>query len=111
MPGDTRLSGDDDVVANDRASRDPGERDDDTVFSDAGIVPNLDKVIDLGALLNPSLAEPGSINGCVRADFDIVIDLNDSPLLNLLVSAVDHLKPEPIGPNDSAWLNNDSMTQ
>ena len=49
---------------------------------------DLHEIIDLYTFLNPCSAKPRAIDRGVRADFDVVVDLNDPELLNFLLSAI-----------------------
>src|SRR5690242_1367126 len=87
------------------ATGDPGLRDDHRIFSDHDIVCNLHEIIDFHAFLDPGAAEPRAINRCVRADLDVVIDLDNPDLLKFLMPAVDHFETKAVGSNHSAAMN------
>ena len=71
---------------------------------------DLHEVIDLDAFLNPRTAKPGPVNRRVRADLDIVIDLNKSELLKFFLAAIDHLKSKSVCANHRAAVNNHAQT-
>jgi hypothetical protein len=56
-------------------------------------------------LLNPCPAKPRTINGCVRADLDVVIDLDNPELRNFLVAAIYHLETKAVRSDNSAAVN------
>src|SRR5437660_5071903 len=85
-----------------------GLRCDDGMFSDHNVVRNLDEVVDLDSFLDPSPAEARAINGCVGADFHVVVDLNDSDLRNFLVSSLDEFEPETIRTDNRAAVNDNA---
>ena len=66
---------------------------------------DLHQIINLHTLLDPGPAKPCAINSCVRADLDIVVDLNDAELRNFLVTAIDHFETKPISSDHSAAVN------
>ena len=74
------------------------------------VVRDLHKIVDLHAPLNPRSAKPGTINGRVCADLDVIVDLRDPKLLNLLLPAIDHFKTKAVCTNDCAAVNNYSRT-
>src|SRR6266404_454068 len=93
------------VVADSGAARNPGLRGNDGIFPNDHVVCDLHKIVDFYALLDPGPAEPGPIDRCVCADFDVVVDLNNPDLRNLLISAFDRFEPETIGSDDRAAVN------
>src|SRR6266571_1241441 len=93
------------VLANARATRDSSLRYDHGVFPDHDVVRNLHEIINLHALANPRPAKPRAINCRVRADLDVVVDLNDAELLNFFVSAIDLFKSETIRTNHCAAVD------
>ena len=66
---------------------------------------NLHEIVDLDALLNPGPAKPRAIDSCVRADLDVVVDLDNPELLNFLVAAIDHFETKAVSSDHSAAVN------
>src|SRR5215216_7508783 len=87
-----------------------GLRCDDSILADHDVVRNLHEIVDLDALLNPRAAKPRTINSCVRADLDVVVDLDDAELLNFLVTAIDHFETKAVSPDHSAAVNDYART-
>ena len=94
MPNDTNLPANQDTLTDLDAAGNSGLRCDDGIPSDHDVVRDLHEIVDLDALLNPSPAKPRAINSRVRADLDVVVDLNDAELLNFLLAAIDHFETE-----------------
>src|SRR5207247_5181106 len=94
-----------DALANAGAARDSSLRHDHRIFSDDHVVRNLHEIVDLHALLNPRPAKTRAIDRSVRADLNIIVDLNNPELLNFFVSAFNHFKSETIGANHCATVN------
>src|SRR5207247_263846 len=94
-----------DALANAGAARDSSLRHDHRMFSDDHVVRNLHEIVDLHALLNPRPAKTRAINCGVRADLNIIVDLNNPELLNFFVLAIYHLKSETIRANHCTAVN------
>jgi hypothetical protein len=56
-------------------------------------------------LLNPRPSESGAINCRVGTDLDIVVDLNDTELLNFFLPSVDHFKTETVRSDNGTTVN------
>src|SRR5882724_6435599 len=69
---------------------------------------DLHEIVDFDTLLNPRPAKTSTINRRVRADLDIVVDLNNSELLDFFLAAIDHLKSKAVRANDRAAMNDHS---
>src|SRR6266571_3160907 len=69
---------------------------------------DLHEIVDLDTLLNPCPAKTSTINRRVRADLDIVINLNNSELLDFFLAAIDHLKSKAVRANDRAAMDDHS---
>src|SRR5262245_6421582 len=94
-----------DALAHVRATRNSSLRGDDGIFSDHHVVRNLDEIVDLHAFLYPCAAKARAVDGSVRADLDVVVDLNDAELLNFLLPAIDHFEAETVRANHRAAVN------
>lgn len=86
-------------------SRDPCLRSNDRMPADHNVVRDLNEIVDLDPLLNPSSSEPGAIDGRVRADFDIVIDLDNPELRDFLVPVLDGFEPETVRSDHGAAVD------
>src|SRR5215831_1749599 len=95
-----------DTFANARAAGNASLRHDYGIFSNHDVVRDLYEIVDLHALLDPCPAKPRAIDGGVRADLDVVVDLDKSELLNFLVAALDHLETKAVSSYNSAAVNN-----
>src|ERR1041385_1107004 len=87
----------------------PGDaslRHDHRIFPNHDVVRDLHEIINLYALLNPRPAEPRAINRGIRADLDVVIDLNNPELLDFLLPAIDPLETKSVGADHRAAMNN-----
>src|SRR5437899_3231380 len=76
------------------------------IFPDYYVVRDLHEIVDLYALLNPGPAKTSAVDGRVRADFDIVIDLDNPELRNFLVLVIHHLKSKTVRADHHAAVNN-----
>ena len=54
--------------------------------ADARVVPDLDQIINFGALAHDRIAESAAIDRRIRADFDIVLDDDAAELRNFEVA-------------------------
>src|SRR5262249_44955058 len=88
MPNDANLTANQDTLTDLDTAGNSGLRCDNGVLSDHDVVRNLHQIIDLDALLNPSPAKTRAVHRRVRADLDVVIDLDNSQLLNFFLSAI-----------------------
>src|SRR4249919_2011431 len=66
---------------------------------------DLHQIINLHALLDPRPAKPRAIDCRVCADLDVVVDLNNSKLLDFLVAAIDHFETKSVRSDHSAAVN------
>src|SRR5205085_119667 len=87
MSREARLSGDGDVIAELRRSRDADLRHEEAVLPDAHVVADLHEVVDLRSFADDGFAEGGAIDGGAGADLDVVLDPHDSDLRNLVMTA------------------------
>ena len=60
------------------------------------VMPNLDKVVDLGALAYPGYPEPPPVNGCIGSDFNIIINLDKPEVFNFPVCLPVKFETKPI---------------
>src|SRR4029077_18386521 len=66
---------------------------------------DLHQIINLHALLDPRPAKPRAIDRRVCADLDVVVDLNNSKLLDFLVAAINHFETKSVSSDHSAAVN------
>src|ERR1043166_9003595 len=78
------------------------------MFSDNDVVSDLHEIVDLDAFLNPGPAKARPIDGRVRTDFHVVVNLDDADLRNLSLPTVFEFKSEAIGADHYASVNNDA---
>ena len=77
--------------------------------ADDDVVSDLHEVVDLGAGADPGPSEAGAIHATVRADLDVVVDLDDPDLLDLFVAAFDEFEAEPVGADDDSAVEDDAV--
>src|SRR5258706_10004482 len=87
MPGEARLPGHDDVIAEDRGAGDADLGDEQAVFADADVVSDLDEVVDLGPFTDDRFAERGTVDGRAGPDLDVVVEADDADLRDLVMPA------------------------
>jgi hypothetical protein len=95
----------DNALAHARATGDTSLRYDHGIFSDYHVVRDLHEIIDLHTLLNPCPAKTRAIDRRVRADLDVVVDLDDAELLNFFLPAIDHFKTKTVRADDCPAVN------
>src|SRR6266446_9632668 len=79
------------------------------MFPNYHIVSNLDQVVDLRPLANPSPPKSRPVNRRVGPDFNVVIHLNDPNLRHLGVPPIVKLKPKSIAAQHRAAVNDDAI--
>src|SRR5439155_14969937 len=107
MAHNANLASHHDTFAHSRTPLDSGLRHDHGIFSDHDVVRDLYKIVDLYAFLDPRPAKARAVDGGIRSDLNIIIDLNDPELLNLLLPAINHFKTETIRTYHCAAVNDD----
>src|SRR5262249_41614357 len=93
------------TFAHSRATGDASLRHDHGIFSDHDVVRDLHEIVDLHTLLDPGPAKPRTIDSCVGADLDVVVDLHNPKLLNFLLSAIDHFETKPVSSDHGSAVN------
>ncbi len=71
----------------------------------------MHQVVDLDALLDPRLAETGSVDRAVRSDLDVVVDLDDPILRNLDQTGESGRKSETVGSDHSAGMDDEAAPE
>src|SRR6516164_877147 len=84
---DAGLSPQGDEVLELGAAGDAGQRHDDAVPADHDVVADLDQVVDLGAVADPGASGGGAVDRGVGADLDVVADHHVADLRHLVVAA------------------------
>ena len=105
MAGKTTLAGDRDVIAKLGGAGDPDLRNEQAMFTDLHVVPDLDEIIDLCPLAYYGFTESGTIDRSSRADLDVVFDPNNSDLRDLVMFAVVSREAVTVGADDNAAMN------
>jgi hypothetical protein len=103
------LTRDDDILAELRTASDAGLRRNDRVFADNDIVSDLHQIIDFSASSDNGLAKRCAINGRIGADFDIVLNHDNSGLRNLNTAFPMAGIAESITANHDAGMENHSI--
>src|SRR6201999_1260717 len=103
MPGDASLAADNHVIFDRRATRDPGLRANDTVFTYDHVVRDLHQIIDLGAFADFRDAETRAIERRICADLHVVLDHHGSDLRYFFVTPGNELVTKAIGTDDNSW--------
>ena len=78
------------------------------MLPDDDVVGDLDEVVDFRPLLDPRAPEPGPVDGHIRADLDVVIDLDAAGLGDLHVPPAGEFVPEAVAPDDRAGMDDDA---
>src|SRR5262249_26107792 len=71
---DSDLASHHDTIADFTASENPDMANDHRMPADTGVVPDLDKIIDLGSLTDNGVAERATINSRAGADLHLVLE-------------------------------------
>src|SRR6185369_16520360 len=109
MTGEPDLAAKDHVIAQAGAAGNPGLGNDQAMFAQRNVVPNLNQVIDFRPAADDGRAERPAIDGDVRPDLDVVADDHIADLRHLAVGAcVEHV-PETVGAYDRAGVNADVL--
>src|SRR5262249_29904746 len=77
-------------------------------FSDDDVVRDLNEIVDLGALLDPSSTKARAVNCCVGTDLYIIVDLNNSQLRHFFLLALFDLETETVGSDHRSAMNDDA---
>ena len=75
--------------------------------ADRHVMGDLDQVIDLGALLDQRLADGGSIDRNISAEFDVILDRDPAELRNLIVSSLILHIAESVASDNRAAVDDD----
>jgi hypothetical protein len=94
-------------------ARRPGNADasrDRSMRADHAVVADLDLVVELDALLDDRIVDGAAVDGRVRADLDIRADDDAPDLRNLVPPSVLIGKPEAVGSDDRATVDQRART-
>src|SRR5256714_14869337 len=105
MAHNANLPGQRHAFSDPHTSRNSDLRGDHRMFSDDHVVSDLHQIVDLYPFLNPCSAETRAVDGRVRADFNVIINLNYPDLGNLSLPAVFEFKSESVRANDDSSVN------
>src|SRR2546423_4843160 len=75
------------------------------MFADLHVVPDLDKIIDLGPLAYHGFAERGTIDRGASADLDVIFDSDNADLRDFVVLAAVGSKAVTIGADYDAAMD------
>ena len=75
--------------------------------ADRHVMGDLDQVIDLSALLDHRLADGGSINRNIGAEFDVILNRDPAELRNLIVPSLILHIAESVASDDRTAVNDD----
>lgn len=106
---DAGLAGEDDVVADASASGDAGLGDDEAMFADLDVVSDLNEVVDFCTFADDGSSEARSINGGIRADFDVIFDDDDSELGDFCMFTVNFFEAEAIAADDGSRVEDNAI--
>ena len=110
MADDAGLPAENDVAAGFCRTGNARLRDDDVVRADNDVVADLNEVVDLGAGGDAGGLKTGSVDGGVRADFDVIFDDDDAELLEFGVLALRvGGVAKAAGADDGAGLKDDAV--
>ncbi len=107
---DTNLPGYCYMLSDASAPRDSCLRSNDRMPADHNVVRHLNKIVDLDPFLNPGSSEAGAIDSRVRADLDIVIDLDNPELGDFFVAVLHEFEPETVRSDHGAAMDDYTRT-
>src|SRR5262249_44474079 len=81
-------------VFQNRASRYPGLGSNNTVAPDDNVMSNLNKIVDLCPLADDSILQRAPVDGCVGANFHVVLNDDAAGLADLIMARRAHRKSE-----------------
>ncbi len=108
---DTCLAGHDDVIAGLAASGDADLAAQQVVWADLVIVADHNQVIDLGPFADPRGLEGCTVDRAIRADFDVVVDLEPASMWNLDMAAFDMAIAETIAAENTSGVHLDPIAE
>ena len=80
------------------------------IFSDDNIVCDLDKIIQFGAAFDERFRECRPIDGCIRANLNIVFNDDGADLRDFVVSVANGCESETVAPNNRSTMDNHPIT-
>jgi len=105
---DAGLPTDDGVVADSDAAGETGLRGDHDVTADGAVVRDVNQVIELDSIGYGSDTQGRAIDAAVRADFDIVADVDGADLREFFVMVSSERKAEAVRADDRSGVDDDT---
>ena len=107
------LAAEHDVVPDRARAGDSGLCGDDGVVSDTNVVANMDKIVDLRSPAYSCLRQSSAVDGCVRADLNVVFEDQSALLRKLDVSASGGIAyiSEAVAAEDRAGVDDDAVAE
>src|SRR5437868_989764 len=106
MAGEAALARDRDVIAKLGGTGNPDLGDEQAMFADLHVVPDLDQVIDLGPLAYHGFAEGGAVDCGASADLDVIFDPDNADLRDFVMLAAVRGKTIAIGSDHDTAVDN-----
>src|SRR5258705_3067022 len=109
--GDTRFASDDHEIAQHRAPRKTGLAGHDAVTSRYAVVPDLNQIINFGALAQHRVAERTAIDGGVGAQLHTVLNDHAAELRDFEMAVWPRRKAEAGSADLHSWLDQDVVAE
>src|SRR5262249_39744797 len=106
VPNDTGLTADHYSLADSHTPGNSRLRRYYCVFADYHVMRDLHQIINFRSRLNPGSTKTRSIDGRVRTDFHVVVDLDNSDLRHFLLTLRCHFEAEPVCADDHSTVQN-----
>src|SRR5262249_7835762 len=111
MIGDADLAGDDHVVAGCGGAADADLADEDVMFAEVTVVPDLHEVVELGPLADTRCLKSAAVDGGASTDLDIIAQDDVAHLGHLDVPSVVQAITEAIGAEDRVAVDDDAVAE
>src|SRR5262245_25983246 len=111
MAVDHRGAADGDVRADVGAAGDADAAGNRGMRADAHVVPDLDLVVELHALLDHGVVERAAVDGRVGADLDVIADAHAPDLRNFYPPAIRGRDAEAVGADHGPGMDDDAFSQ
>jgi len=105
------LSAKNSVILDDHPAGKPYLGGHDHMPADLAVVPDMNQVVELGAISDPGVVQRPAIHARIGADLDIVSNLHPSDLRELLVVIGFHDKSESVGTDYGTRIQDDPVSQ
>src|SRR5262249_47505873 len=90
-------------------SRNSGLCNYDTVSPDYDVMGDLNQIVDLCSLSDDRILKGSPVDGCVRADLNIVLNDNTAGLADLVMTGRAHCESEPVLTDPHTGMKNDAI--